>query len=52
MHYWYNTNVLERFTDGPYRDTRPESNKLTVSKNTLPVDPEICALNVVREGDL
>jgi L-ascorbate metabolism protein UlaG (beta-lactamase superfamily) len=52
MHYWYNTNVLERFTDGPYKTKLLDSNKFTVSKDTLPVDSEIYVLKVVREGDL
>ncbi len=52
MHYWYHQNVLERFTNGPYRATTLESNKLTVSKDTLPAVPEIFVLKVVREGDL
>ena len=50
MHYCYNTNVLERFMEGRYRIKLPDSNKFTVSKNTLPVDPEICVLKVVRGG--
>jgi len=52
MHYWYYTNVLERFTDGPYRARLLNSNKFTVSKDTLPDVPEIYILKVVREGDL
>jgi L-ascorbate metabolism protein UlaG (beta-lactamase superfamily) len=52
MHYWYYTNVLERFTDGPYRTKFLNSNKFTVSKDTLPDVPEIYILKVVREGDL
>jgi L-ascorbate metabolism protein UlaG (beta-lactamase superfamily) len=52
MHFWYNMNVLERLTDGPYRVRLLETNRITVSKDTLPVAPEIYVLKVVREGDL
>ena len=52
MHFWYNTNVLERFTSGPYRTKLLDSNKFTVNKDTLPVGPEIYVLKVVREVDL
>ncbi|MBI4767731.1 MAG: MBL fold metallo-hydrolase [Deltaproteobacteria bacterium] len=52
MHYWYSTNVLQRFTDGPYRVRSLEINKLTISKDTLPAVTEIIVLKVIREGDL
>jgi L-ascorbate metabolism protein UlaG (beta-lactamase superfamily) len=52
MHFWYNMNVLERMTNGPYRARLLETNRITVSKDTLPVAPEIYVLKVVREGDL
>ncbi len=52
MHFWYNMNVLERLTNGPYRARLLETNRITVSKDTLPVAPEIYVLKVVREGDL
>jgi hypothetical protein len=52
MHYWYYTNVLQRFTDGPYRVKSLESNKFTISKDTLPAVTEILILKVVREGEL
>jgi L-ascorbate metabolism protein UlaG (beta-lactamase superfamily) len=52
MHYWYNTNVLQRFTDGPYRVRSLEINKLTTSKDMLPAVTEIFILKVFREGDL
>ena len=52
MHYWYNTTVLERFTDGPYRVQLLNTNQLTVSKDTLPIVPMIYVLKVTREGDL
>jgi hypothetical protein len=38
--------------DGPYRTKLPDTNKFSVSKNTLPLDPEICVLKVVRESSL
>src|SRR4030042_1299169 len=52
MHYWYQMNVLERFTDGPYRVRSPNPNSFTVSKDTLPQNTEIIILKVMREGDL
>jgi len=52
MHYWYATTVLERFTNGPTPTRFLNVNKFTVSKDTLPVVPEIYVLKVVREGDL
>ena len=52
MHYWYNTTVLERFTDGPYRAHFLDTNRFSVSKDTLPAIPEIYVLKVTREGDL
>jgi L-ascorbate metabolism protein UlaG (beta-lactamase superfamily) len=52
MHYWYNMNVLDRFTDGPYRSWFLNTNSLTTSKDTLPLTPEIFILKVLREGDL
>ena len=52
MHYWYQMNVLERFTDGPYRARSLNTNTFTVSKDTLPPNTEIIILKVVREGDL
>jgi len=52
MHYWYQLNVLERFTDGPYRVRELNVNTFTVSKDTLPGETEIYILKVLREGDL
>jgi hypothetical protein len=52
MHYWYNMNVLERLTDGPYRTQFLETNKFMISKETLPSRTEIFVLKVIREGDL
>jgi len=52
MHYWYQMNVLERFTDGPYRSRSLNTNSFNVSKDTLPQNTEIIILKVVREGDL
>jgi hypothetical protein len=43
---------MERFMEGPYRTKFLNSNKFTVSKSTLPVDPEIYVLEVVGEGTL
>ena len=52
MHYYNNLNVLERFTDGPYRVRFLNTNRFTVSKDTLPSATEIFILKVMREGDL
>jgi L-ascorbate metabolism protein UlaG (beta-lactamase superfamily) len=52
MHYWYQMNVLERFTDGPHPARFLNANSFTISKDTLPFDTEIYILKVVREGDL
>ena len=52
MHYWYQMSVLERFVDGPYRSWSPNTNSITVSKETLPPTTEIFILKVLREGDL
>lgn len=52
MHYWYNTNVLQRFTEGPYRTRSIEINKFNISKDLLPASTEIYILKVIREGDL
>jgi L-ascorbate metabolism protein UlaG (beta-lactamase superfamily) len=52
MHFWYNYGQLEKFVDGPYRAHMLNNNSLTTSKETLPVEPEIYVLKVLREGDL
>jgi L-ascorbate metabolism protein UlaG (beta-lactamase superfamily) len=52
MHFWYNMGQLEKFLDGPYRARTLNTNTFTVSKDTLPLEPEIYVLKVVREGDL
>ena len=52
MHYWYGRNVLERFTDGSHPARFLNTNKFTVSKDTLPPVTGIYVLEVVREGDL
>jgi L-ascorbate metabolism protein UlaG (beta-lactamase superfamily) len=52
MHYWYQMNVLERFTSGPYKVREFNTNSFVVSKDTLPEEPEIFVLKVLREGDL
>ncbi len=52
MHYWYQMNVLERFTDGPHRVRSLNTNLLTINKETLPRETEIFILKVLREGDL
>ncbi len=49
MHYWYNTNVLERFIDGPHRVTFLNGNSFEVSKETLPASTEILVPTVPRE---
>jgi hypothetical protein len=52
MHYWYQMNVLDRFTDGPRKVRSLNTNLFTVSKDTLPKETEIIILKVLREGDL
>jgi L-ascorbate metabolism protein UlaG (beta-lactamase superfamily) len=52
MHYWYGRGALERFTEGRHPVRFLNTNKFTVSKDTLPPVTEIYVLNVVREGDL
>ena len=52
MHFWYNYGQLEKFVDGPYRAHMLNTNSLTTSKDTLPHEPEIFVLKVLREGDL
>jgi len=52
MHFWYSYGQLEKFVDGPYRAHRLNTNSLTTSKDTLPLEPEIYVLKVLREGDL
>lgn len=52
MHFWYNYGQLEKFVDGPYRAHMLNTNSLTTSKDTLPLEPEIYVLKVLREGDL
>lgn len=52
MHYWYHTNVLERFIDGPFEVRPLNSNSITISKDTLPTETEIMILKIIREGDI
>jgi L-ascorbate metabolism protein UlaG (beta-lactamase superfamily) len=52
MHYWYQMNLLERFTDGPHRARFLTTNSFKISKDTLPSSTEIFILKVLREGDL
>ncbi|MCX8116603.1 MAG: MBL fold metallo-hydrolase [Desulfobacterota bacterium] len=52
MHYWHQSNVLERFLDGPYRVRFLNTNQVRYSKETLPKETEIIVLKVLREGDL
>lgn len=52
MHYYHNVSLIERFTDGPYRVRSLNTNRFTVSKDTLPAVTEIYLLKVVREGDI
>jgi len=49
MHYWYAMTVLDRFTSGPTPTKFLNTNKFTVSRETLPAVPEIYVLKVVRE---
>lgn len=52
MHFWYHTNVLERFINAPYQVRFHNSNTIRVNKDTLPQQTEIIVLKVFREGDL
>ena len=52
MHYWYHMSVLERFTEGFHSVRYLNTNRFTISKDTLPFDTEIYILKVEREGDL
>ena len=52
MHYWYQMNLLERFTDGPHRARFLNTNSFKISKETLPSSTELFILKVLREGDL
>jgi L-ascorbate metabolism protein UlaG (beta-lactamase superfamily) len=52
MHYWYRTNLLERFTEGPHQARFLNTNKFTVNKDTLPPVTEIYVLKVLREGEM
>ena len=49
MHYWEDTNVLERFRDEPYRTRFLQTNKFRVSKDTLPPVTEIIIPKVIRQ---
>jgi L-ascorbate metabolism protein UlaG (beta-lactamase superfamily) len=52
MHYWYRTDVVERFTEGSFRARFLNTNLFTTNKDSLPPLTEIYVLKVVREGDL
>jgi L-ascorbate metabolism protein UlaG (beta-lactamase superfamily) len=52
MHYYSNFSLLERYIDGPYRVRRLETNRFTVSKDTLPPVTEIYVPIVLWHGDL
>jgi hypothetical protein len=52
MHYYNDLFSVQRFTDGPYKVWSLNTNRFTVSKDTLPLNTEIFLLKVIREGDL
>ena len=52
MHYYDNRAVLERFIDGPYQVRFLQTNKFSVSKDTLPLVTEIFIPKVLWYGDL
>ncbi len=52
MHYFSDLTAVERFIDGPYKVWSLDTNRFTVSKDTLPQNTEIFLLKVIREGDL
>ena len=55
MHYYNNTHLLEEFSSGPYQARFLETNRFTVSKDTLPPITEIFVPKVTwygRDDDL
>jgi len=52
MHYFSDLTAVERFFDAPYKVWSLDTNRFTVSKDTLPQNTEIFLLKVIREGDL
>lgn len=50
MHYYNNTDVLERFLMGPYKARFLETNKFTVSRDTLPPATEIFIPKIIWPG--
>ena len=52
MHYYNDLFSVQRFVDGPYKVWSLNTNRFTVSKDTLPPITEIFLPKVIREGDL
>ena len=52
MHYWYNTPALERFINGPVKTRLLDTNRFSVSKDTLPADSEIWVMKVLAPEPL
>jgi L-ascorbate metabolism protein UlaG (beta-lactamase superfamily) len=52
MHYYSNTSLVNRFTDGPFRVRVLTTNRFSVSKDTLPSITEIILPKVLWFGDL
>jgi L-ascorbate metabolism protein UlaG (beta-lactamase superfamily) len=52
MHYYSNTGLLGRFTEGPFRVRNLTTNRFIVSKDTLPTITEIIIPKILLFGDL
>ena len=50
MHYYSNTFALNRFLEGPFPSRVLDVNKFSVSKDTLPLIPEIIIPKVIWHG--
>ncbi|MDI7261767.1 MAG: MBL fold metallo-hydrolase [Thermodesulfobacteriota bacterium] len=51
MHYYHNISLVERFIDGPYRVRFLNTNRFTISKDTLPAVTEIFIPKVLSQGE-
>ncbi len=52
MHYYSNTGLVDRLTDGPFKARALTTNRFSVSKDTLPTITEIIIPKVLWFGDL
>lgn len=51
MHYYHNINLVDRFIDGPYRVRFLNTNRFTISKDSLPAVTEIFIPKVLSQGE-